>query len=32
MQEGKKPLGRLKGRWKINIKTDVGEIEWYCMD
>jgi hypothetical protein len=30
--EGKRPLGRLKCRWVDNIKLDLGEIEWGCLD
>jgi hypothetical protein len=26
--EGKIPLGRLRCRWKDNIKMDLGETEW----
>jgi hypothetical protein len=26
--EGKKPLGRLRLRWKNNIKTDLQEVDW----
>jgi hypothetical protein len=33
-QEGKKPLGRLGCRWEdnTNIKMDLREIGWGCMD
>jgi hypothetical protein len=30
--EGKRPLGRPRCRWVDNIKIDLGEIEWGCMD
>jgi hypothetical protein len=30
--EGKRPLGRPKGRWVDNIKIDLREIEWVDMD
>jgi hypothetical protein len=30
--EGKRPLGRPRGRWEENIKMDVGEIGWGGMD
>jgi hypothetical protein len=30
--EGKRPLGRPRRRWVDNIKTDLREIEWDCMD
>ena len=30
--EGKRPLGRSRRRWMENIKMDVGEIGWGCMD
>jgi hypothetical protein len=30
--EGKRPLGRPRSRWVDNIKIDVREIEWDCMD
>jgi hypothetical protein len=30
--EGKKPLGRPRRRWVDNIKMDLREIEWNCMD
>jgi hypothetical protein len=30
--EGKRPLGRPRGRWVDNIKMDVGEIGWGGMD
>jgi hypothetical protein len=30
--EGKKPLGRPRRRWEDNIKMDLGEIGWGCMD
>jgi hypothetical protein len=30
--EGKRPLGRLRGRWMDNIKIDLREIGWDVMD
>jgi hypothetical protein len=30
--EGKRPLGRPRRRWVGNIKIDVREIRWDCMD
>jgi hypothetical protein len=30
--EGKRPLGRLKRRWVVNIKMDLREIRWDGMD
>jgi hypothetical protein len=30
--EGKRPLGRLRGRWVDNIKMDLREIGWDGMD
>jgi hypothetical protein len=30
--EGKKPLGKRRGRWVDNINMDLGEIGWGCMD
>jgi hypothetical protein len=30
--EGKRPLGRLRGRCVENIIIDLGEIEWDGMD
>jgi hypothetical protein len=30
--EGKRPLGRPRGRWVDNIKMDLREIEWDGMD
>jgi hypothetical protein len=32
MPEGKRPLGRQRCRWVGNIKMDLREIEWDCMD
>jgi hypothetical protein len=32
MQEGKRPLGRLRRRWVDNIKMDLREIGWGGMD
>jgi hypothetical protein len=32
MPEGKRPLGRPKGRWVDNIKMDHREIGWDCID
>jgi hypothetical protein len=31
-QEGKRPLGRPRRRWVNNIKMDLREIGWGCMD
>jgi hypothetical protein len=31
-QEGKRPLGELRHRWVDNIKIDLREIGWDCMD
>jgi hypothetical protein len=30
--DGKRPLGRPRRRWADNIKMDLREIEWDCMD
>jgi hypothetical protein len=30
--EGKRPLGRLRRRWKDNIRTDLVEIWWEGVD
>jgi hypothetical protein len=30
--EGKRPLGRPRRRWVDNIKIDLREIEWDCID
>jgi hypothetical protein len=30
--EGKRPLGRPRRRWVVNIKMDLREIGWNCMD
>jgi hypothetical protein len=30
--EGKRPLGRHRGRWEDNIKMDLREIGWGGMD
>jgi hypothetical protein len=30
--EGKRPLGRPRGRWVYNIKMDLREVEWDGMD
>ena len=30
--EGKRPLGRPKCRWKYNIKVDLQEVGFGCMD
>jgi hypothetical protein len=30
--EGKKPLKRLRLRWKDNIKMDLKEIGWDCLN
>jgi hypothetical protein len=31
-RQGKGPLGRRRRRWVENIKIDLGEIEWGCID
>jgi hypothetical protein len=30
--EGRRPLGRPRRRWKDNIKMDLQEVGWGCMD
>jgi hypothetical protein len=30
--EGKRPLGRPRYRWEDNIKMDLQEVGWECMD
>jgi hypothetical protein len=30
--EGGRPLGRPRRRWANNIKIELTEIEWSCMD
>jgi len=30
--EGRKPLGRPRGRWEDNIKMDFQDVGWGCMD
>jgi hypothetical protein len=30
--EGKRPLRRLRRRWRDNIKMDLREVEWDGMD
>jgi hypothetical protein len=30
--KGKRSLGRPRRRWEDNIKTDLTEIGWGCMD
>jgi hypothetical protein len=30
--EGKRPLGRLRGRWEDNIKADIQEVGCGAMD
>jgi hypothetical protein len=30
--EGKRPLGRRRGKWVDNIKIDLREMEWYGLD
>jgi hypothetical protein len=30
--EGKRPLGKLRRRWKNNIKTDLQEVGVGCVD
>jgi hypothetical protein len=32
MPEGKRPLGRSRCKWKVNIKMDPTEIEWGDID
>jgi hypothetical protein len=32
MPEGKRPLGRIRGRWVDNVKMDLREIGWDGMD
>jgi hypothetical protein len=32
MPERKRPLGRLRRRWKYNIKMDIRETGWDGMD
>jgi len=31
-REGKRPLGRPRGRWEDNIKMDLQEVEWWGMN
>jgi len=31
-REGKRPLGRTRGRWEDNSRMDLGEIGWEFMD
>jgi hypothetical protein len=30
--KGKRPLGRSRGRWEYNIRMDLREIGWECVD
>jgi hypothetical protein len=30
--EGKRPLGRLKHRWEVNITVDLRETKWEVVD
>jgi hypothetical protein len=30
--EGKRPLGRLRRRWKYNIKLERERMRWYGLD
>jgi hypothetical protein len=30
--EGRRPLGRPRRRWEDNIKIDLQEVGWGCMD
>jgi hypothetical protein len=30
--EGRRPLGRPRCRWEDNIKTDLREVGWGCVD
>jgi hypothetical protein len=30
--EGKRPLGRHKHRWEYNIRMDLLEVAWECVD
>jgi hypothetical protein len=30
--EGKRPLGRPRHRWEDNIRTDLQEVGWGCVD
>jgi hypothetical protein len=30
--EGRRPLGRPRHRWENNIKMDLQEVGWDCMD
>jgi hypothetical protein len=30
--EGKRPVGRLKHKWKDNIRTDLREVGWEDVD
>jgi hypothetical protein len=32
MLEGKRPLGRPRRRWVNNVKMDLREIGWDCID
>jgi late competence protein required for DNA uptake (superfamily II DNA/RNA helicase) len=31
-REGRRPLGRPRRSWMNNIKMDLRDIEWRCMD
>jgi len=30
--EGKRPLGRTRHRWEDNVRMDLKEIGWECLD
>jgi hypothetical protein len=30
--EGRRPLGRPRGRWEDNIRSDLQEVGWGCED
>jgi hypothetical protein len=30
--EGKRPLGRPRCRWEVNVKMNLQEVGWGCMD
>jgi hypothetical protein len=32
ISEGNRPLGRSRHGWEDNIRIDLGEIEWECVD
>jgi hypothetical protein len=31
-REGKRPLGRPRRRWKDEIRMDLGETGWWCVE